>query len=67
MPLVGARTVDQLEDNLGCLDVELSDDHMERLNDISAISPGFPHDMLSRQAEGRQARIDNHRAWQTDL
>ena len=67
VPLVGARTVDQLAENLGCLDVELSDEHMQRLNEVSAIEPGFPHDMLSRQAEGRQARIDNHRAWATDL
>jgi hypothetical protein len=59
--------VEQLEDNLGCLDVDLSDSQMQRLNEISAISPGFPHDMLSRQAEGRQARIHNHRAWLTDL
>jgi len=67
VPLVGARTAAQLEENLGCLDVELGEEHMQRLNDVSAISPGFPHDMLSRQADGRQARITNHRAWQTDL
>jgi len=67
VPLVGARTVEQLDDNLGCLDVVLDDAHMQRLDEVSAISPGFPHDMLSRQAEGRQARIHNHRAWQTDL
>lgn len=67
VPLVGARTVGQLTDNLGCLDVELSDEHMQRLNDVSAISPGFPHDMLSRQAEARQSRIANHREWQTEL
>ncbi|MEX0942369.1 MAG: aldo/keto reductase [Pseudomonadales bacterium] len=67
VPLVGARTVAQLEENLGCLDVKLSETHRQRLNEISAISPGFPHDMLARQAEARQARIDNHRAWSTDL
>jgi aryl-alcohol dehydrogenase-like predicted oxidoreductase len=67
VPLVGARTAEQLEDNLGCLDVELSEDQMTRLNQVSEISPGFPHDMLGMQAQGRQARIDNHRAWSTDL
>lgn len=65
IPLVGARTVDQWEENLGCLDVELSDEQMERLNSVSSISPGFPHDMLSGQAEGRAKRIDNHREWST--
>ena len=65
VPLVGARTREQLDENLGCLDVRLSDDQIQRLNDVSAIEPGFPHDMLSMQAEARARRIDNHRAWMT--
>jgi len=65
IPLVGARTVEQWEENLGCLDVDLSEDQMSRLNAVSSISPGFPHDMLSGQAEGRAKRIDNHREWFT--
>jgi aryl-alcohol dehydrogenase-like predicted oxidoreductase len=63
IPLVGARTVEQWDENLGCLDVELTEDQMQRLNSISSISPGFPHDMLSQQSEGRAKRIDNHRDW----
>ena len=31
-PIVGARTVDQLDENLGASDVSLSDDQVERLN-----------------------------------
>ena len=65
VPLVGARTREQLDENLGCLDVRLSDDQMQRLNAVSAIEPGFPHDMLSIQAEAQAKRIDNHRAWMT--
>ncbi len=65
VPLIGARTLAQLEDNLGCLNLNLTDAHMQRLNEISAINPGFPHDMLSRQAEQRANRIYNHRAWRT--
>eukprot|EP00127_Corallochytrium_limacisporum_P005624 Clim_evm3s210 gene=Clim_evmTU3s210 len=45
-PLVGARTVKQLEDNLGCLDFELSDDQMDRLNTVSNPDPNtipFPY------------------------
>jgi aryl-alcohol dehydrogenase-like predicted oxidoreductase len=30
-PLVGARTVDQLEENLGAAEVELTDEQFERL------------------------------------
>ncbi|MBV0925344.1 aldo/keto reductase [Halomicroarcula limicola] len=39
-PLVGARTVDQLEENLGAASVSLSDDQFERL----AESKGGPYD-----------------------
>ncbi|MBX0296280.1 aldo/keto reductase [Haloarcula nitratireducens] len=39
-PLVGARTVDQLEENLGAATVSLSDDQFERLAD----SKGGPYD-----------------------
>lgn len=46
IPILGARTAEQLDDNLGCLDFELSSDHMKRLDDISAIDPGFPHFFL---------------------
>lgn len=47
-PLIGARTLSQLEDNLGALDVALSDEHQQRLNNSSAIELGFPHDFLDR-------------------
>jgi aryl-alcohol dehydrogenase-like predicted oxidoreductase len=65
VPLLGARTADQLEDNLGCLELTLSADQKARLDTVSAIEPGFPHDMLSQQAEARARQIDNHRAWST--
>jgi aryl-alcohol dehydrogenase-like predicted oxidoreductase len=47
-PIIGARTVAQLEDNLGALDVELSDGQLEALNAASAIELGFPHTLLDR-------------------
>jgi aryl-alcohol dehydrogenase-like predicted oxidoreductase len=36
IPLVGASTVDQLQENLGALTIELSAEQMARLNDASA-------------------------------
>jgi aryl-alcohol dehydrogenase-like predicted oxidoreductase len=45
-PILGARTVEQLEDNLGALDVTLSDEQMARLDEVSAITLGFPHDFI---------------------
>jgi aryl-alcohol dehydrogenase-like predicted oxidoreductase len=47
-PIVGARTLKQLDDNLGALDVSFTADQRRRLDDISAIELGFPHAMLTR-------------------
>ena len=46
-PVLGARTLAQLEDNLGALEVVLGADHLAALDAASAIAPGFPHDFLS--------------------
>ncbi|HZE37510.1 MAG TPA: aldo/keto reductase, partial [Stackebrandtia sp.] len=46
--IVGARTTAQLEGNLQALNVDLGDKHLRRLNDISAIDLGFPHEFLTR-------------------
>ena len=63
VPLVGARTLAQWQDNLGCLDVELDEAAMQRLNEVSAIAPGFPHDMLSAGGMANPDNLDNHRRW----
>jgi aryl-alcohol dehydrogenase-like predicted oxidoreductase len=47
-PIIGARTLEQLEDNLGALQLSLSDSQCARLEQDSAISLGFPHDFLLR-------------------
>jgi aryl-alcohol dehydrogenase-like predicted oxidoreductase len=45
-PIIGARTLAQLEDNLGALDVELTDSQLASLDKASAIELGFPHAYL---------------------
>lgn len=47
VPIVGATKEEQLADNLGCLDVTLDADAVARLDEISAVPLGFPHDFLS--------------------
>ncbi|KKB10867.1 aldo/keto reductase [Devosia geojensis] len=47
-PIVGARTLAHLEDNLGALDVVLTPDQRTRLDEASAIDLGFPHEFLDR-------------------
>jgi aryl-alcohol dehydrogenase-like predicted oxidoreductase len=49
-PILGPRTVDQLSDNIAALDVVLSADQMDRLNNASAVPLGFPHEMLKNSA-----------------
>jgi aryl-alcohol dehydrogenase-like predicted oxidoreductase len=39
-PIIGPRTIEQLEDNLGALDVELNGSELERLNSFSELSDG---------------------------
>ncbi|MCB2076658.1 MAG: aldo/keto reductase [Novosphingobium sp.] len=51
-PVVGVRTPAQLEDNLGALDVEISDEQLARLDEISAVPKVFPMDVLKSPAEG---------------
>jgi aryl-alcohol dehydrogenase-like predicted oxidoreductase len=46
IPILGARTEKQLKDNLGCLDFELTNEQIERLNQSSPIDLGFPHAFL---------------------
>jgi aryl-alcohol dehydrogenase-like predicted oxidoreductase len=45
-PIMGVRTLAQFEDNLGALEVKLSDGQRARLASASAIELGFPHVML---------------------
>jgi diketogulonate reductase-like aldo/keto reductase len=61
VPLVGARTVEQLAENLGCLEFSLSEEQKKRLDDVSAIEAGFPHDMLGPQTAAQTRMDDNHR------
>jgi aryl-alcohol dehydrogenase-like predicted oxidoreductase len=46
--LIGARTLAQLDDNLGALQLRLDSSHRARLQEASAIDLGFPHETLRR-------------------
>jgi aryl-alcohol dehydrogenase-like predicted oxidoreductase len=48
--LLGASKLEQLENNLGALNTQLSPDQIKRLDDISRIEMGFPHDFLASPA-----------------
>ncbi len=67
IPIIGARTEKQMLDNLGCLEFTLNDDDLRRLNEVSAIELGFPHDFLKGPIRdriifgGTYDQIDPHR------
>ncbi|MDQ3763680.1 MAG: aldo/keto reductase [Actinomycetota bacterium] len=46
-PILGVRTAEQLKDNLGALDVTLSDDVVRRLEAVTEFTVGFPGDFIA--------------------
>jgi aryl-alcohol dehydrogenase-like predicted oxidoreductase len=50
-PVLGVRTLAQLQDNLGSLQVELSKEQLARLDTVSAVPKVFPMDILKSPAE----------------
>jgi len=45
-PIIGARTMEQLEDNLGAAGWELSEEQVARLSEASAIEDVYPYRMI---------------------
>lgn len=46
-PIIGARRLDQLTDNLAATELVLPEDAVRRLDELSAIELGFPHETSS--------------------
>jgi aryl-alcohol dehydrogenase-like predicted oxidoreductase len=47
IPIIGARKLAQVKDNLACVQVKLAPALIERLNEASRIEMGFPHDLFA--------------------
>jgi aryl-alcohol dehydrogenase-like predicted oxidoreductase len=47
-PVVGARTAEQVQQNIECLKYDLTDKQMEHLNKVSEIELGYPHEFLNK-------------------
>ena len=66
VPILGAKTVAQLQDNLGSLDVTLGPDQLAMLDEVSKVDLGFPHDFLVQARSYIFGKtyplIDNHRS-----
>jgi aryl-alcohol dehydrogenase-like predicted oxidoreductase len=49
IPIIGARRIAQLEDNLASLTVELSPEQRKTLDEASAIDLGFPYELFAQE------------------
>jgi aryl-alcohol dehydrogenase-like predicted oxidoreductase len=51
--IIGAKTIDQLNDNLKSIEIELSAEELKRIDDISALPKEYPGWMVERQMGDR--------------
>ncbi|MEO0340810.1 MAG: aldo/keto reductase, partial [Bacteroidota bacterium] len=48
IPIIGARKIHQLEDNIASLDLAIPEEQMNKLDEASKVDLGFPHDFVMR-------------------
>jgi aryl-alcohol dehydrogenase-like predicted oxidoreductase len=51
--IIGAKNLEQLNDNIGAVNLHLTPEDMQKLNDVSALAPEYPGWMITRQLQGR--------------
>ncbi|HUI47001.1 MAG TPA: aldo/keto reductase [Nitrospirota bacterium] len=56
--IIGAKTREQLVDNLAASDVQLSAEHVTQLSAASALPPEYPGWMVDRQDRGRRPQTE---------
>ena len=52
--IIGAKTTAQLEDNLKAVDVQLTAEELQKLDEVSNLQPEYPGWMLERQGQDRK-------------
>ena len=52
--MIGAKTVEQLDDNLASTKVKLNETDLKALNEVSQLPPEYPGWMIARQSEYRR-------------
>jgi len=51
--IIGAKRLDQLEDNIAATELQLTPDELKQLDDVSALPPEYPGWMLQTQGSNR--------------
>jgi aryl-alcohol dehydrogenase-like predicted oxidoreductase len=49
IPIIGARKLSQLQDNLASFDLELSSEQLKSLDEASRVELGFPYDLYNKE------------------
>jgi len=57
--IIGAKKMEQLEDNLQSVDIQLTEADMQRLDEVSALTPEYPHWFLN----GPGDRMPGQKGW----
>lgn len=55
--IIGAKRLDQLEDNIAAVEVQLTPDELKQLDEVSALPPEYPGWMLPFQGASRLAPV----------
>jgi Predicted oxidoreductases (related to aryl-alcohol dehydrogenases) len=56
--ILGAKRLDQLRDNLAAMELELNDEEIRELDEVSALPPEYPGWMFKSQGADRLAPVD---------
>ena len=51
--IIGAKRLDQLEDNIAAVDLKLTPEELKQLDEVSALPPEYPGWMLPFQSSNR--------------
>ena len=70
IPIVGARNLDQMDQNLACVDLELDAESLTELDALSPPAPTFPESLLAmpplRTMVHGPALVERLVPWNTD-
>jgi aryl-alcohol dehydrogenase-like predicted oxidoreductase len=59
--IIGAKRLDQLQDNLAAVELTLSPDELRQLDEVSALPPEYPGGVLPFRGADRLAPVDRER------
>jgi aryl-alcohol dehydrogenase-like predicted oxidoreductase len=63
--IIGAKRLDQLQDNLAAVELTLTQDELRQLDEVSALPPEYPGWMLPFQGADRLEAVDRFKGFRT--